>query len=355
MIAPKEISISTNTFVRAALVTVGVILIFLIRDMILILLVAMALASAINPIIEFFERFNFPRLVATGLVYALGIILISLFFYFFVPVIVNEVSSFLTALPKYSSELFSNGFGSRSEDIRNFLDNVATNAKTTVATFAEGTLGTVGVVSGGVFNFSLITALSFFFSVQKNGVAKFIVDIVPIKYSGYVLKIWERSQDKINKWLRGITLSSIVLGVTIYIGLLLLHIPHAFFFALLSAILNLIPIIGQTLATISVTAFAVAGGGLFLGALTAAFLVCVQLLEGNVLYPHIVGRAVGISPIAIILAIGIGMKLAGFLGILLAVPMSAVFMELVCDLRVKNKLDEKKEEHKNEKDPQTSI
>lgn len=338
---PREISISTDTFIRALLVVVGALLIFLIRDILLILLVAIVIAATMTPAVDFLDRFNFPRVLSVSLVYSVVLTGFGLFLYFFVPIIISEITGFLTTLPEYSSEISPEVLEDVEVAGELSLEEVITNMRVSIGAFGDNVFGTIGIIFGGVFNFLLIFAIAFYISVQKNGVARFINYVTPVKYTDYALDLWERSQTKISKWFQGMSIAGLVVGVAVYIGLLILGVPYAFFFALLAALLNFIPIIGPTLGAVPAIAVGLAEGGLLIGVLTTLLFIVIQSLEGNFLYPVIVGRAVGVSPIAIILAIGIGSKLGGFLGVLLAVPMSAIFMELWADTRKVHKAQNK--------------
>lgn len=347
---PQEISITTETFIRALLVAVGALLVFLIRDILLILLVAVVIASAASPAVDFFSKFNFPRALSAGLVYAAAAAIFFLFFYFFVPVVVNEISGFLTTLPEYSSEILPEGLEPSGELAAISFDEIASNIRALLSTFSGSILGTTALVFGGLFNFTLIVSISFYLLIQKNGVARFLSYVIPIKYTERALSLWTRSQKKISDWFRGMAIASLAVGISVYVGLLLLGVPYAFLLALLSGLLNFIPIIGPIISTVPAVVVGFAEGGVLIGALTIALFIFVQALESHVLYPIVVGRAVGVSPIVILLAVGVGSRLGGFLGILLAVPLSAIFMELVADLRNEHK---KNKENKDGESPET--
>ena len=343
----REISITTETFIRALLVAVGALLVFLIRDIILILLVAVVIASAASPAVDFFARFNFPRALSAGIVYAAAAAIFVVFFYFFVPVILAEVSGFLTTLPQYSSEILPEVLEQNGDIAVISLEEVVANVRGLLSTFSGSILGTTALVSGGLFNFTLIVSISFYLLIQKNGVARFLSYAIPLKYSDRALSLWVRSQKKINEWFRGTAIASLAVGISVYIGLLLLGVPYAFLLALLSGLLNFIPIIGPIISTITAAVVGFAEGGLLIGVLTIALFIFVQALENHVLNPIVVGRAVGVSPIVILLAVGIGSRLGGFLGILLAVPLSAIFMELLVDVRAQHNANKKEEEPEN--------
>jgi predicted PurR-regulated permease PerM len=341
---PQSVSITTETFIRALLVGVGALFIFLIRDILLILLVSVVIASAATPAVDFFSRFNFPRAVSAGIVYASAAAMFAIFFYFFVPIIVAEVSGFLTTLPQYSSEILPEALEQSGDIAGASFNEISANIRALLGTFSGSILGTTAVVFGGLFNFTLIISISFYLLIQKNGVARFLSYAIPLKYTERALSLWVRSQRKISDWFRGMAIASLAVGISVYIGLLLLGVPYAFLLALLSGLLNFVPIIGPIISTVPAAVVGFAEGGALIGVLTVLLFVFIQALESHVLYPIVVGRSVGVSPIVILLAVGIGSKLGGFLGILLAVPFSAIFMEFVADMRAQHKANKKDKE-----------
>lgn len=360
---PLRISIDTGTIIRTVLVLVSVALLFVVRDILLVLLVAVVIASAATPAIDFlsrvkFSRFRLPRPAAGGVVYFAAIALLVIFFYFFVPVLVSEISNFLNTLPEYSAE-FSDEVGIENvEASRVPLEEIAARFQSTIANMSDSIFTMIGTLFGGLFNFILIITISFYLAIQKNGVGKFLALVTPDKHGKYVASLWNRSQRKIGKWFQGMAIDSLVVGAAIYVGLLILGVPYAFFFALLSTLLNFIPIVGPTLAVLPAAAIGIIEGGILLGILVVVLYVGVQIAEGNILFPLVVGKAVGVSPISILIAVGVGAKLGGFLGALLAVPVSAVILEFLNDMRERNKkksdaTDKEREQEELQDGPET--
>jgi predicted PurR-regulated permease PerM len=331
MIERREISVSTDTFIRAALVIAGIVLIVLIRDILLALLVSVVIATVINPSVDFFVKFRLPRVLAAALVFAFLFLALIGFFYFFVPIIVKEVSHFLVNVPEYSRDI-----DTLDEEVRGALfslEEIAENIRASISALSESVFAAIGVIFGGLFSFILIMAIAFYIAIQERGIARFISYVAPAQHATYALNLWERSQKKISRWFWAVVLSSSVVGIVVYIGLLALGVPHAFFFALLAAILNFIPIVGPIIAAVPAVIAGFIDGGPLIGALTIALFVLIQSLENNVVYPLITGKVVGISPIIIILAIAVGLTLGGFIGALIAVPVSAVILEILKDIR----------------------
>jgi predicted PurR-regulated permease PerM len=186
-------------------------------------------------------------------------------------------------------------------------------------------------VFGGLFSFILIVVLSFYLSVQENGITHFLRMITPRAHEEYVIDLWTRSQEKIGRWMQGQLILVVIIGVITYLGLLLIGVEHAMLLAFLAGIAELIPLFGPVIAAIPAVIIAFSGGGTTLALVVLAFYLIVQQFENHLIYPLVVRKVVGLSPIIIILALVAGGQLAGFLGVLLSVPLAAILMEFLND------------------------
>jgi predicted PurR-regulated permease PerM len=203
-----------------------------------------------------------------------------------------------------------------------------------------GIFTTISGFFGGIVSFVLIIILSFYLSVQEDGVGDFLRIIVPIRYESYVINLWQRSAEKIGLWMQGQILLGVLIGVLTYLGLSILGVRNALFLALIAAIFELIPVFGVILSTIPALAIALTDGGISLALLTLGLYVIIQQFESNLIYPLVVKKIVGIPSILVILTLIIGAKLAGFLGIILSVPAAAIITEVLNDIE-KRKMKER--------------
>jgi predicted PurR-regulated permease PerM len=110
-------------------------------------------------------------------------------------------------------------------------------------------------------------------------------------------------------------------------------VQNALILAVLAGVLEIIPYFGPILSAIPAILFGFAGGGATTGFLVLGLFIIIQQFENHLIYPLVVKKVVGVSPIIVILALIIGAKLAGFLGILLSVPVTSAFMEFIDDLQ----------------------
>jgi predicted PurR-regulated permease PerM len=184
-------------------------------------------------------------------------------------------------------------------------------------------------------SFILIIVLSFYLTVQEDGVGKFLGIITPIRHEKYVIDLWKRSQKKIGHWMQGQLLLAVIVAVLVYLGLMILGVKNALLLAVLAGLLEVIPVFGPVISAIPAILSAFLDGGITFALLVVGLYVIIQQFENHLIYPLVVKKVVGVSPIIVILALIIGAKLAGFLGIVLAVPVVSALMEFVEDVEKK--------------------
>ena len=136
--------------------------------------------------------------------------------------------------------------------------------------------------------------------------------------------------DSVSPWTSENILISAIISI---IGLTIFGIKYALLLAVLAALFELIPIFGPILAAIPAVAVALIDGGATLGILVAGFYLIVQQFENHLIYPLVVKKVVGVPPLLVILALIIGAQVAGFLGIILSVPIAAAIQEFVHDIQ----------------------
>jgi predicted PurR-regulated permease PerM len=200
------------------------------------------------------------------------------------------------------------------------------------ATAAVSTLfGAVRNVLGGVFAIVTIVLLTFYMLVDSQNIFAFFVRLFPRRHRAQVASISATVTAKVSAWLGGQLLLALVIGSTSAIGLGLMGVPYFYVLALISAVGEMIPMVGPILSAIPAILVAVTvSPALALGVLV--FFVLQQQLENTVLVPKIMGRQVGLSPVAVILSLAIGGELLGVVGAILSVPTAAIIQVLVEEL-----------------------
>jgi len=265
-------------------------------------------------------------------------------FYFFVPPLIQEANNLLINLPDYIKSLSETaGQFSQSNNflaLQEFFNKLSAGSSSDIISKIGGSLSgatvgfinTVSTVFGGILSFILIIVLSFYLAVQEDGVGSFLKIVIPSKNEKYVIDLWRRSQRKIGLWMQGQLVLGILVGILTYLGLSILGIENALLLALIAAVFELFPVFGPILAAIPAIGFGIIQGGLSTGLLVAGLYLIIQQFESQLIHPLVVKKIVGIPALIAILAIIIGAQVAGFLGIILSVPVASVLMEYITDI-----------------------
>lgn len=339
----QNITISLGTITKTIVIGLLFFALFILKDLVLVLLVSIVVASAVEPGTQWFMRKGVPRLFSVILIYLfIAISLASIVFFLLIPLL-SESSDFLTNFPLYfNANIVSNTIGDHGfvADLTNNLnlEKAIEQINVLITTVSSNAFGTVTTVFGGILSFFLMTILSFYLAVEEDGVGKFLKAITTIKHEAYVVDLWKRSQIKIGLWMQGQLVLAVIIGMLVYLGLLIIGIPNALLLACLAAAFEIIPLFGPILASIPAVMIAFVAGGFPTALVVIGLYLIVHQFENQLIYPLVVKKVVGVSPIVSILALATGWELAGFVGIVLSVPIAAVIIEFFDDFE-KNKIE----------------
>ena len=336
------INISTNTFLRIVLILGIILFLYLIRDVVAIIIFSVVIASGIDPAARWFQKYKFPRVLAVILVYLIVFIILGALFYLVIPPIFSELSDLASSLPTYLEKPFQISMVHQllpelPESISQLLLGFAENTRVFVGKLASGFFQATTIIFGGALSFVLIIVISFYLSVQERGIEKFLRVIVPLPQEEYIIDLWQRTSAKIGAWFKGQLLLGVLVGVFVFIGLTILQIKYAITFALLAAVFEIIPIFGPILSAIPAVGVAfLQSPSLAMGVVVLYFII--QQFENHLIYPLVVRKVIGIPPILVILALVIGGELGGFFGILLAVPIATLLVEILNDFEKRKRV-----------------
>ncbi|MDP2705250.1 MAG: AI-2E family transporter [Patescibacteria group bacterium] len=338
------VHVDAGSVVKAIAILALAYVLFILRDLLLVILTAVVFASAVEPITKWFVGYRFPRLLAVILIYlGLAVSLTLTFYLLFVPVL-NEASNALSSLSQYISTVntdapvVSSSFLDANPAIRQFsgsfsLKEIAQQINLVVSNVSGGIFNTISLVFGGLLSFLLILVLSFYLAVQEDGIPVFLNMVTPARHRSYVISLWRRAEKKIGLWMQGQLVLVVLVAVLIYLGLTLLGVEHALLLAILGGILEIIPLFGPVISSIPAILTAFSQDGWSLALIVMGLYIIIQQFENQLIYPLVVKKVVGVPSIVVILALIIGAKLGGFLGILLSVPLAAILLEFLNDLQ----------------------
>ena len=307
----------------------GFLLIYKLKDLVLVLITAVVIASAIEPFTQSLNKIGMPRLPAVILIYLFVLVLFGGMIYFVFPPFYAEFANLVDDLPEYLKTLDLYGKVGEAAWLKDILPSGA-GLSSALGKIGGGFLQTASFLFGGIFGFFLIIVVSFYLAVQEKGIENFLRLVLPVEHEKYGIDLWLRSQRKIGLWLQGQMLLGFLMGVFVYLGLTILGIKYALLLALLTVVFELIPIFGPILAAVPAVIIA-ASQSFTSGILVLGFYVILQQFENHLIYPLVVRKMVGVPPLLSIISLIVGIQLAGFLGVILAVPLASALVELIND------------------------
>jgi predicted PurR-regulated permease PerM len=337
-----SISITTGTMIRAVLIILGLFLLWFLRDLILVVLTSIVLASFVESAVPHFKKVGINRIFGIVILYVVALLIFAGLFYLFAPLLITEIynfSSFISAyIPGVSFlNYFQNEAFSGAKDIVNTLSgnfslsSLMSVSRAFIVNLSGGFFQTLSIAFGSIFNFVLIILISFYLSIQEKGIENFLRIIIPIQYENYVVDLWDRSRNKIALWMKGQVVLALVVAVLIYLVLSLIGIEYALLLAIIAGVMELVPY-GILVALVPAFSFSYLSGGISSALMVSGAYIIVHQFEVFLFAPLIIKKIVGLSPIVIILSVLVGFELGGVWGGVLSIPLSIVLMEFLNDL-----------------------
>jgi predicted PurR-regulated permease PerM len=329
-----DISLKSVITVAVALLLVGIL--YYVRDILILFLIAFVLATALEPLIDWFESKKVPRILTMAVIYSLFGLFIYIMIRSLIPPINDQITN-LTSNRQVIVERINTYLSHMPIGVRNGFSDFVTALPDKLAGFQTGSLVTsvFGVVTGLLAALTVLVT-TFYLLLEKNVMEKAIKTFWPADTEVRALSVFKRITEKISLWARGQIILSSSVGLLTFIGLSVLRFEYALVLAVVAGFMDIIPFIGPTITLVIGVALAFAYSPIY--ALWVAILFLgVQQFEAHVLVPQIMKRAVGISPVLIIFAILIMGKLLGIVGVLIAVPVAAILVVLVEEMNKKGK------------------
>lgn len=352
-------SIAKGTFCVLAIL-VGSWALYHLRDKIILLLLAVFLAAVIDPSVSTLERMRVPRSIAILLHYFVAIFVLLFLLFSFIPIIAeqiqgiaviisNEVDHFL-ASPKIMLPFVQDDVNIRlTTFVQATLQNLSINQfADTLGQFgqnlsiaAQGSVRFATRIAGSVVNLVLsmiiVLVLAFFIQIEKEGIFRWVRSFLPIDLRTYLDNKSEAVHTKIAQWARGEMLLMLTIFSLTLVALLILRMPYALTLAALAGLCEFIPAVGPFIAAVPSVLIAFTQEGPVMGLIVMGVYYVIQWCENNLIVPLVMKRAVGLSPIAILFAMLVGVSFANtihpILGVMLAVPGTTILTIFLEDWR----------------------
>ncbi len=322
----QEIDITWSTILKFFFILILLYFIFLLKDILIWTALALVLSILFNPLIDLLEKKNLPRPAAGFLVYFGSLLIVFALAYFLAPPIILEMQSFYSNFSSYLEGL-PQALSSLGFEFKSIASFVLT-LKDSLVQVSSNIFGLVSSLFGSIFAGTTIFALALFFSIEKEDILRLIKTISPKDWEENILKLWERSQNKVSNWFGSRVLCSIGVALLTFLTCCLFKVRFAFSLSLLAGALNILPFLGPLVSGAVLVLVA------FLDSWVKALWVAVicfiiQQIDNNIFTPLFTKKMVGIPNFLILLSILIGGKFLGIVGAILAIPLVGTFYETI--------------------------
>jgi predicted PurR-regulated permease PerM len=297
------------------------------RSVLVLIAVALFLAIGLSPIVEWLIARGMRRGVAIGIVF-LGVIAAFVGFGFAVlPPVIEQSNAFVKALPDYLADL------RRNPTIRQFDQDygVIDRAQTYVTSgdlgqrMFGGIVGVGRVVLNAVFSAFSLLIMTLYFLAALPSMKRQAYRLVPASRRERVTLLSDEVINRIGGFISGALTVAFVAGFTSYVFLLIIGLPYALALALFVALLDLVPLIGATIAAVVVSLLGFTESAV-VGISCVVFYIAYQQFENYVVYPRVMRRAVDVPAPVTVVAVLLGGALLGVVGALLAIPVAAAVL-----------------------------
>jgi len=330
----QNLDISWQSFLRFYIILIGFIAAWYFRQIIFIALLGFILASLLDRPIDYLETRWKNRWLATFAVYFIFLGSLSLIAFWLIPVLNRYIIDFTNFIPAWISKesLFQlwQGWQLPESSIENWLNLVGISQGHLYEFLIQATSLLVKIL-GGAFTAFFVLLLSFFINTEKQGIEKAISLIFPKIYENYVIDLWRKTRQKVSNWFFTQLILSGLVGGLVFVSFKILGVAQAELLAVLAALFDFIPYIGPMIIGL-IAVLVGLNQSFFLGISVLIIFIIIQVIEGFI-GPLLRAKTMKLNPLIIIIALLVGGKLAGFAGIIIAIPLAAAAVELLRDIR----------------------
>jgi predicted PurR-regulated permease PerM len=299
--------------------------------------IALLIATLLVPPVAALVRRGVSRGLATTIVFVTALLVVFGLASLVVPPFISELGVLADTVAGGAQELgrlvASGPFGITEAEVQRAVDSASQRLQASSGQIASGVLSGA-MIFGQIVASALLTAVLVFFFVKDGAwLWSWIVRLFPRRIRARVDQAGDTGWSVLSAYVRGVVLVATIDAVFIGIGMTLVGMPLVLPLAVLTFVAAFVPIIGAVVAGSAAVLIALVSNGVGAALVVLGIVLLVQQLEGNVLYPLIMRRTMEMHPVATLMAVGAGGVLAGIIGALVAIPITAVVATTIPILR----------------------
>lgn len=338
------VHISTITVLKIVAIVLALFFFYFIRDILLLIFISIILAAVIEPAVNWLEKQRIPRSLGVILIYVVLILFLALIIRSVIPPMIQQVALLAQNFPSLWSRVIENVDSiqqySNTQGLTDNIQRVLDGLQSSLSGAATSVYGFVISLFENIVNFIMVLVLAFYLVVQRDSVSKMFKAVTPARYHGYVVELFHAIQKKIGDWARGQLILGAIIGSLSFVGLIFLLPEYALVLALIAGVTELIPYLGPILGAIPAVflGFTVAPLSLSRGVAVLILYIAIQQLENNFIVPKVMKKQLGLNPVVTIIAMLIGGRMAGIIGLILALPVATSIGVIAKDFLEKSRL-----------------
>ncbi|WJQ83511.1 AI-2E family transporter [Brevibacillus brevis] len=314
-------------------------LLSLIKEVFVPVILGLVIAYLLHPIVQLLEKRRVPRLMAVLLIYGSFVLVITIAIINAIPVFTKQLVELSDDIPRLMDWYYT--WMSEWEARKYFLpESISKGVDRVIIQSNEGMSHSVSKLvdnakhsMGKLFAFAIVPFIAFYFLKDMKQLHETGMSIVPKAYRKQVLMVLRDINESLGKYIHGQMMVALIVGVFAYLGYWWIGMPYPFVLAAFVCLTNIIPYIGPLIGAAPAVVIAITISTKTLLLVVVVNLI-IQIVEGNILSPNIVGRSLHLHPLLIILALLVGETVGGIIGLIVAVPILAVCKVIVSRIAV---------------------
>lgn len=316
------------------------------------ILIAGFLYYLLNPLVRLLEKIKVKRIWGIVIVFILLIAVIGLVLFTFIPYLANQAAGLAKNLPVFAKEIeawlreLSQRPFMQKLDIQQYFNQFDLSYTRIISNILNGISVSLSSVFSALTSVAMlvITVPFILFYMLKDGekVKPSLGKMIPEKYQKATFELLDQMNYTISTYISGQAIECLFVATFTFVGYLLVGVDYAFLFGVIAGLTNLIPYIGPYLGLMPALAVTIFDSPVK-AVLCCVVVLIVQQVDGNVIYPNVIGKSLQIHPLTIILILLVAGNLAGLLGIFLGVPIYAICKTIIIHFYNIFKLKDKKE------------
>jgi predicted PurR-regulated permease PerM len=327
-----------QTVLTVAAVAILVAILWQAREALILIYVSALIAMGFAPLVQMIEsphsktRRRLPRWFAILVIYVAILALLTLVALAVVPPLIAQAAALWAKMPEEFDHvqrfLIRYKLLRRPITLAEAVQNAPEGASAGAASAVTTVLAALSNLVGGIFGLITILILSFYLLVEAKVMFEYVSRFIPPARRGDVANAAREAVVKVSAWLRAQFVLAGVMGTFAAVGLFVMGVPYFYVVALIAAVGETIPIVGPIVGGVTAVVVALSVSPK-LALMVGVYFFVLHQLEANVLVPKIMERRVGVSPVAVMVALLIGGSLMGLVGAILAIPTAAILSIIV--------------------------